>query len=532
MRAFCPLLMIISSATSAFSQAAEPLSLQQNQNGRSKVWFDLGSQHIESATKRFDTHDNKRGAAKNIILFIGDGMGLSTVTAARILDGQLKGGRGEENRLTFEQFPYTGFSKTYNTNQQTPDSAGTATALLTGVKTKAGMINIGDDSERANCQMQKKYELVSALELAHLAGKSTGVVTTTAITHATPATAYAKSSNRDWEVDSKLSAEAEANGCKDIASQLVDSAYVDVAMGGGRSHFLPKSFIDDEGAAGKREDNQNLIQTWQQKTGGVYVSDQKSFDRLPENSNKVLALFNPNHMRYEQDRLNDTAGEPSLAEMTTKTIKLLQNNPNGFFMLVEGGRIDHAHHAGNAYNALHETIALDRAVAAAQSLTSAEDTLLIVTADHSHVFTIAGYPTRGNPILGKVIGNNLSGQPKTSFDTVYDKKPYTTLGYTNGLGFRDFGQELNADASYQQAPNVNRQDLTKIDTKTPGYHQETAIPRGSETHGGEDVGIYASGPGAALIVGTLEQNIIFHVMEHAGNLTVKPEQKKWFRRLF
>ena len=173
-------------------------------------------------------------------------------------------------------------------------------------------------------------------------------------------------------------------------------------------HFLPKSFIDDEGAAGKREDNQNLIQTWQQKTGGVYVSDQKSFDRLPENSNKVLALFNPNHMRYEQDRLNDTAGEPSLAEMTTKTIKLLQNNPNGFFMLVEGGRIDHAHHAGNAYNALHETIALDRAVAAAQSLTSAEDTLLIVTADHSHVFTIAGYPTRGNPILGKVIGSDLN----------------------------------------------------------------------------------------------------------------------------
>ena len=84
MKAFCPLLMIISSATSAFSQAAEPLSLQQNQNGRSKVWFDLGSQHIESATKRFDTHDNKRGAAKNIILFIGDGMSQSGAAAPEI----------------------------------------------------------------------------------------------------------------------------------------------------------------------------------------------------------------------------------------------------------------------------------------------------------------------------------------------------------------------------------------------------------------------------------------------------------------
>ena len=155
MKPYHPLIIITLLATSIFSQAAEPLSSQQNQQGRSKVWFDLGSQHIKSATKRFDNDVNKRGAAKNIILFIGDGMGLSTVTVARILDGQLKGKHDEENRLTFEKFPYTGFSKTYNTNQQTPDSAGTATALLTGVKTKAGMINIGDDSDRANCQMQK-----------------------------------------------------------------------------------------------------------------------------------------------------------------------------------------------------------------------------------------------------------------------------------------------------------------------------------------------------------------------------------------
>ena len=502
-------------------EAATVPTLQQNQTGRSQAWFQAGQHHVKSAVSRLNNRDNRRGAAKNIILFIGDGMGLSTVTAARILDGQLKGGSGEENRLIFEQFPYTGLSKTYNTNQQTPDSAGTATALMTGVKTKAGVINISDDSERAHCRMQKSHQLISALELAALAGKATGVVTTTAITHATPASAYAKSADRDWEVDSKLSTEAKTHGCKDIAQQLIDSPYINIAMGGGRSHFLPKFIIDSEGAAGKREDGQNLIQIWQQQTGGIYVENQADFDRLPENSHKVLALFNPSHMRYEQDRNNDRGGEPSLAEMTAKTIQLLQHHPQGFFLLVEGGRIDHAHHAGNAYNALHDTLAFNRAIAAATNLTSAKDTLIIVTADHSHVFTIAGYPTRGNPILGKVIGNDRSGRPQSHFDTAYDKKPYTTLGYTNGLGFRNLGAEPDADKAYAQKPDTGRHDLSEIDTESPGFHQEVAIPRGSETHGGEDVGIYARGPGAALISGSLEQNVIFHVMEHAGNLGPK-----------
>ncbi|WP_272990111.1 alkaline phosphatase, partial [Spongiibacter tropicus] len=116
-----------------------------------------------------------------------------------------------------------------------------------------------------------------------------------------------------------------------------------------------------------------------------------------------FGLFNESHMQYEADRNNDIAGEPSLRDMTAKAIQILDNNPEGFFMMVESGRIDHAHHAGNAYGALTDAIELSEAVAKAVELTNPEETLIIVTADHSHVFTIAGYPKRGNPILGKVV---------------------------------------------------------------------------------------------------------------------------------
>ena len=112
-----------------------------------------------------------RQKAKNIILFVGDGMGISTVTASRILAGQMQGNTGEEHMLSFDQFPFTALSKTYNTNQQTPDSAGTMTAMMAGVKSKAGVISVGENVIRGNCASVAGNELVSALSLAEMAGK-------------------------------------------------------------------------------------------------------------------------------------------------------------------------------------------------------------------------------------------------------------------------------------------------------------------------------------------------------------------------
>lgn len=490
----------------------------------------LTNSHIQRAI-------TKPGSAKNIILFVGDGMGVSTVTAARILDGQQKGMPGEENSLSFGRFPFVGLAKTYNVDAQTPDSAGTMTALISGVKTDAGVLGVDEDVVRGDCESVAGNQVFTALELAEIAGLSTGIVTTARVTHATPGATYAKSPERDWEDNSMLPAAAVAAGCEDIAAQLINfkanlqarygsavnaqlSDGIEVVMGGGRRHFLPN--IDSANSTdaisdieGDRTDGRNLVEEWTSLyPSGVYIEDKSGFDALDsENTRQLFALFNESHMRYEADRKNDIGGEPSLSEMTAKAIDILDNNPHGYFLMVESGRIDHGHHAGNAYSALNDTIEFSRAVQAAVDGTNTDETLIIVTADHSHVFTMAGYPKRGNPILGKVVSVG-SDSPALAADGM----PYTTLAYANGLGFRDMAEQTDADQIYDTEPVAGRHDLSKIDTESSGFHQEVLTPMEDETHGGEDVAIYATGPGAHLVTGSNEQSIVFHVMNHAGNL--------------
>jgi alkaline phosphatase len=513
----------------------------------SKEWYTAAQAEVTEAKSVADAVNNAKGSAKNIILFVGDGMGISTVTASRILQGQMNNEDGEDHMLSYDQFPFSGLAKTYNTNQQTPDSAGTMTAMMTGVKTKAGIISVSEAANRSDCVSSQDQGLVTALELAEIAGKSTGIVSTARITHATPAATYAKSPERNWEDNSDMTQEAIDAGCEDIASQLiglessletrfnnsVDSPVIDgidVVMGGGRRHFLPKDAAfntpdADSSVEGDRTDSRNLITEWQaQYTNGTYVYDQAGFDAIPSSATKVLGLFSESHMRYEADRANDVSGEPSLSEMTAKAIEVLDNNDDGYFLMVESGRIDHGHHAGSAYNALTDAVEFANAVQAAVDSTDADDTLIIVTADHSHVFTIAGYPTRGNPILGKVITNDSNGAPLTEVALAADDMPYTTLTYTNGPGFHDLGDDVtDADAIYNETPVSGRADLTNVDTTSSGFHQEALVPMSSETHAGEDVGVFARGPGAQLVTGTHEQNYLFHVMNHAGNLLESAE---------
>ncbi len=445
------------------------------------------------------------GKAKNIILFIGDGMGVSTVTAARIFEGQQRGMTGEENVLSWEEFPNVALSKTYNTNLQVSDSAGTATAFMTGIKSQAGVISVDQSIILGDCASSRNHHATSFLELAEQRGMTTGVISTASLTHATPATAYAHVPERGWENDARMAQAEKDAGCKDIALQFVDFSYgdgIEVAFGGGRQHFLPESVTGPEGESGKRKDSRNLVSEWQQKHGsGQYVWNEKMFDEIdPEATGPVLGLFNPSHMEFEADRSADIGGEPSLAAMTEKALQILQNKDEGYFLYVEGGRVDHAHHGGNAYRALSDAVALEQAVKKAVAMTNEQDTLIIVTADHSHVFTIGGYPTRGNPILGKVRTNNIQGEPEEDFYKALDDKPYTTVGYYSGSG-----------AKVDQP----REDLTDVDTTARNFKQQALVPFRSETHGGEDVAIYARGPSAHLMRGVVEQNYIFHVMYHA-----------------
>ncbi len=508
----------------ALVQATQPLIPDSQRNNS---WYQDAEARL--ATKPILS----KNKAKNVILFIGDGMGVSTITAARILDGQNKGLAGEENSLSFETFPFTGLAKTYNVDAQTPDSAGTMTAIISGVKTDAGIIAIDEDVERGNCSTVQGNELMTALELAEMAGLATGIVTTTRVTHATPAATYAKAPERSWEDNSKLSKAAVKAGCEDIASQLISfearlkQRYpeastingVDVVMGGGRRHFLPADKVFNTADAqseieGDRTDGRHLINEWHKiYPQGTYVIDQAGFDLIDTaNTSQLLALFDESHMHYEADRHKDKKGEPSLSEMTAKAIDILDNNEDGFLLLVEGGRIDHAHHAGNAFNALNDTIELSRAVAVALEKTQRDDTLIIVTADHSHVFTMAGYPKRGNPILGKVIN---VGEGKTA--KAADGLPYTTLGYANGRGFYA-GEATDADSRYEHTIQAGRHDHGHVDTTKPGYHQEALVALEAETHGGEDVAVYAIGPGAEAVSGVNEQNLLFHIINRAALL--------------
>ena len=493
-------------------------------------WFKAAAQKVEKNRLIAETIKNHKGAAKNIILFVGDGMSLTTVTASRIFEGQQQGLLGEENNLSFDDFPFSGLAKTYAVDTQVPDSASTMTAIISGVKTNKGLVGIDESVVRGDCGNQVGNEVVSALDLAELAGLSTGIVTTTRVTHATPAATYAKSPDRDWEDPSEMPKQAIELGCVDIATQLIQyqanintryagakSDGIEVVMGGGRRHFLPeKSSADTENTLkGNRPDGRNLISEWKALyPKGLFLNNRADFDSADfDRAQKIFGLFNKSHMRFDADRKTKKIKEPSLSEMTDKAIQVLAKNPKGFFLMVEAGRIDHAHHAGNAYNALSDTVEFSNAVEVALNKTSTEDTLIIVTADHGHVFTMAGYPKRGNPILGKVISMGET-KPKLALDNL----PYTTLGYANGRGHRHLGLETNADECYDGPIFAGRANLIGKDTTQSGFFQESLIPLQSETHSGEDVAIYASGPGAHLISGSNEQTIVFHAINHAGGL--------------
>lgn len=478
------------------------------------------------------------GNARNVILFVGDGMGISTVTAARIRAGQLAGRPGEEHALAFERFPELALSKTYNINQQTSDSAGTMTAMITGVKTLAGVLSVDGSVRRGDCRSAGDAAVPSLVELAEDAGLATGVVSTARITHATPGATYAHTPERNWEADSDMPPIEREAGCRDIASQLVEFDHgdgIELVLGGGRARFFGKGtmdpeYPDDPRAQGRRSDGRNLVAEWQRAhRGGHWVWNDEQFAAIPDDGAPVLGLFEPSHMQWEADRPRDGAGEPSLAEMTRFAIERLSDAPRGYLLVIEAGRIDHAHHAANAYRALGDTIALSDAVAVADELTSAEDTLIVVTADHSHTLTIAGYPTRGNPILGLVRSNDETGAPTGEATLDALGRPYTTLAYANGAGWHGATDQQGAGPkrfphffNTAQAEALSRADVSDTDVQAPNYLQEAAVPLMSETHGGEDVAIYARGPGARRIGGVVEQSVIYYALEAALSDRIEP----------
>ncbi|WP_343563440.1 alkaline phosphatase [Kiloniella sp. b19] len=440
--------------------------------------------------------------AKNIILLIADGNGVGSNYATRLYQGQQKGGYGDENVMFKEQLPHLALVKTYNTNAQTPDSAGTGTAMHSGVKTKAGVVGVDETLNRGDCSAVASARVDSIAEILSGQGKAVGVVSTARLTHATPASAYAHAADRNFEDDSKLPEDCTT---PDIASQLItamDKGIVDLAMGGGRRHFLPKEATDEEGKNGKRTDGKNLIET-ARSSGVQYAWDDVSAKRLKLDGSPILALFESSHMKYEHDR----TGEPSLAEMTEKAIKALSNDKDGYFLSIEAGRVDHASHDSNLHRTVTDGVAFDEVVRVAMEMTSPEDTLIIVTADHEHALAFNGYCGRGTPITGLCYGINADGEKHTGeLNLANDGKPYSVATFANGIG-----------SILSEGGQGSRPVVTQDEAVDPDYVQQALIPLDYETHSGEDVAVYARGPWAHLLNGTVEQNFIFHVMMQAAH---------------
>uniref|UniRef100_A0A8D1DLA2 Alkaline phosphatase n=1 Tax=Sus scrofa TaxID=9823 RepID=A0A8D1DLA2_PIG len=373
-------------------------------------------------------------AAKNLILFLGDGMGVPTVTATRILKGQMNGKPGPETPLAMDQFPYLALSKTYNVDRQVPDSAGTATAYLCGVKANYQTIGLSAAARYDQCNTTQGNEVISVMNRAKKAGKSVGVVTTTRVQHASPAGTYAHTVNRNWYSDVNLPAEAQAQGCQDIATQLVYNMDIDVILGGGRKYMFPEGtpdpeYPDNPRQNGVRKDKRNLVQEWQAKHQGArYVWNRRTFLQAAQDPSvtHLMGLFEPADMKFEAER--DVSMDPSLEEMTEVALQMLSRNPRGFYLFVEG-------------------------LAPSKAL---------------------------------------------------DLKPYTSILYGNGPGYA-----LNGSS---------RPSITGSEISDRMYRQQAAVPLESETHGGEDVAVFARGPWAHLVHGVQEQSFVAHVMAFAACL--------------
>lgn len=455
------------------------------------------------------------GEAKNVIFFLGDGMGPVTKTAARIYQYQ------EDGALTMDTMPYAARIKTYSLDAQTTDSAPSMAAYMTGVKSRnevlaldgnavsqpykpsAVVVDNGDSTTTSVANAQNNCPATgngsaqaTLLELAKAKSKATGVVTTARLTHATPAATYAHICHRDAEYAISVQAVPGGSG---FNTALGDG--IDVMLGGISQYWTPYNKTSNPKG---RPDGRNLVAELQAR-GYTYVSDLSGLDAAPVASgSRLLGLFDQakaqGHMSYELDR--DPAVEPSLSQMTAKAIDILSKNRNGFFLMVEGGRIDHALHGTDAKRALVDTIAFDNAVKTAIDKMKTLDpdlknTLIVVTADHDHTIAFNGYGKRGSDVLGL---NQSYASGSNSLDA--DGLPYTTLVFGNGANRPD-----------------TRSLLTQDQVTATGYLQEVAIRRGSagsETHGGGDVMLFAQGADQASFKGTLENTAVFGLIKTAA----------------
>jgi len=310
--------------------------------------------------------------AKNVILLIGDGMGPEPVGLAIYYNRFMN---GMEKRLNMERLMAagnTGYCLTYQYGTVVTDSASAATALASGVKTRDAIIGKDHDGR----------PMKTITDIAIQLGKSAGLISNTRITHATPAAFYAHIIHRDME--------------NEIASQLVERGDLNVALSGGAQHFIPagrkvEEHPDLKGISKKagwgastRKDNRDLIGEAKSKGYAIVANDRELSALEAKNTDKVLGLFSASGFPSAIDRQPDhRTGVPTLSQLTEKALEILKKNPQGFFLMVEGGQVDWVAHGNDVASVLHEMLEFDQAIGVAMAFAESNpDTLIVLTADH------------------------------------------------------------------------------------------------------------------------------------------------------
>jgi alkaline phosphatase len=427
---------------------------------------------------------------KNVIFLLGDGMGTQEITAARYY-------QGAANALNVDRLSYTGFDTNYTFKpaasapypvDYAPDSASTGTQWATGRKTLDERVSQGPSSSIS--VPGENYKTV--LEYAQDQGRKVGNVSTAEVTDATPAVLASHMSLRGCQgpadMASCASERKSAGGLGSIAEQEIDHR-MDVFLGGGRNRFSQTI------PGGEPDAGQTLVQVAQAR-GDQYVTDATGLAGITDKSKPVLGLFTGGNMTTEWTgpaastgagtapaactETNRPTAEPSLAAMTSKAIELLDGSDKGFFLQVEGASIDKQDHATNACGQIGETVAFDNAVGVALDYQRTHpDTLVVVTADHSHTSQIVAEDASG------------SGLP-TGYSTNVTTKDNQTLTLTYGTA--GFGGAGNAPAG------------------TPP----------SQQHTGAVVPVWAIGPQGAAVLGTNDHTDLFDLLRGAKEAQAPP----------
>ena len=432
-------------------------------------------------------------ASKNLIILIGDGMGPSQVTLTRLFASKFL----EQDRLAMDKI-YVGANTTYADPDRTAglsgavaDSAAAATAIATGKKTYNRAIAISNESIA--------HPYATVLEAAKDQGQSIGIITTTSVSHATPAAFLAHVRDRDMEAA--------------IVAQYLDTD-ADVIMGGGESFFVSRAEDSYFGLA-NRTDGQNYLDLFRAKDYTI-VNTRQALQA--SQADKLLGLFAPVHIPYVLDR-DQTI--PTLSEQLTKALTVLEANPNGFVVMLEGGRIDHAAHLNDPSSVVHETLEFDEAVSLALDYAGKHpDTSVIVTADHETGGLSVGRDGVYDINLDVLNRVNISSEALALLITHAQSNQKIVDIIKNQAGITDLSDEefatiikhkptlpLAATASF----SISLQSEEVLDLAVALNHiisKRAWVGWTSEGHTGEDVGVYAYGPASRLLVGLTDDTYL------------------------